>query len=186
MIQGAFFFAFANNSLILFAPIPENNSINSDPDVSKNGTLASPAIAFDINVFPVPGSPISKQPRGIFAPIFLYFNGFFRKSTISCISIFASSTPCTSVNLVFGFFAAALSSVKNIPPAPPLLDEKYTKNAINSNVGKIENININILENGLISFFISILISLFKDNVLFIISFCNSGVPHISIYTDDL
>ena len=34
------FFAFSNNYLTLLAPIPANNSTNSEPLIEKNGTLA--------------------------------------------------------------------------------------------------------------------------------------------------
>jgi hypothetical protein len=68
------------------------------------GTPASPATAFASNVFPVPGGPTSRAPLGILAPNSAYFCGYFRKSTISSNSSFASSTPATSSNLtpVFG------------------------------------------------------------------------------------
>jgi len=44
-------------SLILDAPTPTNISTNSDPDVYKKGTLASPAAAFASKVLPHPGGP---------------------------------------------------------------------------------------------------------------------------------
>ena len=56
-IQGDTFFAFSNNFLTLEAPSPANISINSDPLIEMKGTFASPAIAFAINVLPVPGFP---------------------------------------------------------------------------------------------------------------------------------
>lgn len=46
-----------------------------------NGTPASPAQAFANMVFPVPGGPDSNTPLGMRAPNFLYFCGFFKKST---------------------------------------------------------------------------------------------------------
>ena len=45
----------------------------------------------------MPGWPESSTPRGIRAPSFWYFSGFFRKSTISDSSSLASSMPATSV-----------------------------------------------------------------------------------------
>jgi len=64
--------------------------------MEKNGTLASPATALASKVFPVPGGPTSKAPFGIFPPSSVYFLGFFKNSTISLISILASSKPATS------------------------------------------------------------------------------------------
>ncbi len=57
MIQGAAFLAFLNRSLTLDAPAPTSISSNSEPDVWKNGTSASPATAFAKSVLPVPGAP---------------------------------------------------------------------------------------------------------------------------------
>ena len=48
--------------------------------MEKKGTLLSPAHAFAIMVFPVPGGPVNSAPLGILAPKRLYFPGFFRKS----------------------------------------------------------------------------------------------------------
>ena len=62
--------AYLKISLILDAPTPTNISTNSEPDVYKNGILASPAAAFAKRVFPQPGGPYIKQPVGIFAPIY--------------------------------------------------------------------------------------------------------------------
>ena len=104
IIQGAFSFACLNKSLTLEAPTPTNISTKSDPDIEKKGTFASPATAFANNVFPVPGKPTNKAPFGIFAPNAVYFLGFLRKSTISCISSFAPSNPATSLNDTSTFF----------------------------------------------------------------------------------
>ena len=54
------FFPCSNISLTRDAPTPTNISTKSEPDIEKNGTLASPAIAFAKRVFPVPGGPIKK------------------------------------------------------------------------------------------------------------------------------
>ena len=101
MIAGAFSFACLNKSRTRDAPTPTNISTKSDPDNEKNGTLASPATAFANKVFPVPGGPTNKAPLGIFAPMSVYFFGFFKNSTISSISIFASAKPATSLKVVF-------------------------------------------------------------------------------------
>ena len=104
MIQGAFSLACLKRSLTLEAPTPTNISTKSDPDKEKKGTFASPATAFAISVFPVPGGPTSRAPLGIFAPREVYFFGDFKKSTISSTSILASSNPATSLNVTLVLF----------------------------------------------------------------------------------
>ena len=86
-----------NKSRTREAPTPTNISTKSEPDIEKKGTLASPATAFAIKVFPVPGGPTSRTPFGILAPSSVYFFGVFKKSTISRTSTFASSKPATSL-----------------------------------------------------------------------------------------
>ena len=106
-IHGEIFLAFSNNFLTLEAPRPANISINSDPLIDINGTSASPAIAFAINVFPVPGFPYSKTPFGIFAPISVNLFGSFKNSTISFNSAFSSSNPAISSNVIFVFLSVS-------------------------------------------------------------------------------
>ena len=83
------------------APTPTNISTKSEPEIKKNGTSASPAIALAKSVLPVPGGPISKTPLGIFPPTLVNFPGLDRKSTNSATSSLASSTPATSANVTF-------------------------------------------------------------------------------------
>ena len=45
MMQGAFFLPCSNRSRTRLAPTPTNISTKSEPEIEKNGTLASPAIA---------------------------------------------------------------------------------------------------------------------------------------------
>ena len=54
-------------SLTLDAPTPTNISTKSEPEIVKNGTPASPAIALASRVFPVPGGPTNKTPFGNFS-----------------------------------------------------------------------------------------------------------------------
>src|SRR5205814_1335543 len=96
MLQGAFFLACSNMSRTRLAPTPTNISTKSEPEMVKNGTLASPATARAISVLPVPGGPTSSTPRGILPPSRWNFPGSRRNSTISCKSCLASSTPATS------------------------------------------------------------------------------------------
>ncbi|KKU43264.1 MAG: hypothetical protein UX59_C0024G0020 [Microgenomates group bacterium GW2011_GWA1_46_7] len=143
-MAGAAFLAVSNKSRTRDAPTPTNISINSLPAIEKNETPASPATALAIKVFPTPAGPTSNTPLGVRAPTFLYFSGFFKKSTTSTSSALASSTPATSSNLTFCLPLAnnlALDlPIPNIPPppAPPFPPRICLKiitknNAINTN-----------------------------------------------------
>ena len=55
MIAGAAFLACSNRSRTRLAPTPTIISMNSDADIEKNGTFASPATARASSVLPVPG-----------------------------------------------------------------------------------------------------------------------------------
>jgi hypothetical protein len=94
-IHGAFFLAYSKRSLTRDAPTPTYISINSEAEILKKGTPASPATAFASKVLPVPGGPLSKTPLGILAPSYVYLEGSFKKSTTSYSSSLASSTPAT-------------------------------------------------------------------------------------------
>ena len=124
MMQGADFRACSNRSLTLAAPTPTNISTNSDPDMEKNGTPASPATARASRVLPVPGGPVSNTPFGTWAPSSPYFSWSLRNDTISSSSILASSTPATSLKLTpvsFSTYTFALDlPMFNMPPMPCL------------------------------------------------------------------
>src|ERR671918_588562 len=62
--QGARSLACWNSSRTRAAPRPTNISTNSEPDMKKNGTLASPATARARRVFPHPGGPNRRTPLG--------------------------------------------------------------------------------------------------------------------------
>ena len=113
-IHGAFFFASSNKSRTREAPTPTNISTKSEPEIEKNGTFASPAIAFAKRVLPVPGGPSSKTPFGILAPTFVNFPGSLKKSTISCRSSFSSFSPATSFNVTL-LSPARLSRARLLP-----------------------------------------------------------------------
>ena len=125
MIEGASFFACSKRSLTRLAPTPTNISMKLDPLTEKKGTLASPATAFAKRVFPVPGGPTKSTPFGILAPSSMYLSGYFRKSTISLTSSFASSAPATSSKVVSGFSEfmslPALPTPRMPPPIPLLI-----------------------------------------------------------------
>ncbi len=62
-----------------------------------------------------------RTPRGILAPSFWYFFGFFRKSTNSWRSCFSSAEPATSLNIILPFagsYRFALFFEKPIGPPP--------------------------------------------------------------------
>ncbi len=100
IIQGAFLVASLNRSLTRDAPTPTYNSIKSEPEREKKGTLASPATALASKVLPVPGGPTKSAPLGSLAPIFAYLPGLCKKSTTSCRDSFASSSPATSLKVM--------------------------------------------------------------------------------------
>ena len=77
-MQGAFSLACLNRSRTLEAPIPTNISTNSEPEMEKKGTPASPATALASMVLPVPGGPTSSTPLGMDAPASVYFLGLCR------------------------------------------------------------------------------------------------------------
>mmetsp|Transcript_1293 Transcript_1293/g.3981 ORF Transcript_1293/g.3981 Transcript_1293/m.3981 type:complete len:456 (-) Transcript_1293:578-1945(-) len=123
-MQGAFSLAFLKRSLTREAPTPTNISTNSDPEMEKKGTPASPAMALASKVFPVPGGPTRRTPLGILAPTAVNFSGLFRNSTTSMKSFFASFTPATSSNMtpVFGSIwnlALDLAKPRGLPGPPP-------------------------------------------------------------------
>ena len=99
MIDGAASLACSKRSRTRAAPTPTIISTNSDADIEKNGTLASPATARASSVLPVPGGPLSSTPCGIVRAEPRYFSGVLRKSTTSVSSSFASSMPATSSNV---------------------------------------------------------------------------------------
>ena len=123
IMQGAFSLACLNKSRTFAAPIPTNICTNSEPDMAKKGTFASPATARAINVFPVPGGPTSKAPLGKEAPISVYFLGLCKKSTISFSISLASFCPATSAKVVFisesaYILAPPFPNDIKLPPAP--------------------------------------------------------------------
>ena len=123
-MHGAFCLACSNRSRTREAPTPTNISTKSEPEIERNGTLASPATALASRVLPVPGGPTSSAPFGILAPSSLYLSAFLRKSTISMISTFASSRPATSLNvtrleLSLSKTCALALPTFIMPPPPP-------------------------------------------------------------------
>lgn len=139
IIQGAFSLACLNKSRTREAPTPTNISTKSEPDIEKKGTLASPAIAFAISVFPVPGGPTKRAPFGILPPNLVYLSGDFRKETISSTSCLASANPATSLKVILMWvslsnnLACDLPTLKTPPgPPPPLLIRRKKKIQINT------------------------------------------------------
>ena len=146
IIHGWFFLPWSNKSLTLEAPTPTNISTKSAPLKLKKATLASPATARASNVFPVPGGPTSNTPLGILAPSFSYCLGFFKNSTTSPNSSFASTQPATSSNVTLGIsdvhILALLFPKLNIDFIPPfpaciLLIKKIQKPKISTQGSKL-------------------------------------------------
>ena len=104
-MQGLFSRACLKRSRTRLAPTPTNISTKSEPEIEKKGTSASPAIAFASSVLPQPGGPTSSTPRGMRPPIRVKRVGFFRNSTISRTSDFASSLPATSSKVTLVWFS---------------------------------------------------------------------------------
>ncbi len=100
MMQGACFLACSNMSRTRDAPTPTNISTKSEPEIEKNGTLASPAMDLASSVLPVPGGPTISTPRGMVPPRRWNLEGSRRKSTSSSTSSLASSQPATSAKVV--------------------------------------------------------------------------------------
>ena len=125
MMAGEFSLACSNRSRTREAPTPTNISTNSEPDMEKKGTPASPATALASRVFPVPGGPYSRTPLGILAPTAWNFSGSERNSRISSSSSTASSSPATSSKVTSGISLEptfALDRPKPMaPPRPPLI-----------------------------------------------------------------
>ena len=78
-MQGLLRLAWSNRSRTRLAPTPTNISTNSEPEMLKKGTPASPATARASSVLPVPGGPTSSTPRGMRAPSELNFSGYFEE-----------------------------------------------------------------------------------------------------------
>ena len=100
MMQGAFFLPCSNRSRTRLAPTPTNISTKSEPEMEKNGTPASPAMARASSVLPVPGGPIISTPLGMRPPRRVNFFGSLRKAMISSTSSLASSMPATSAKVI--------------------------------------------------------------------------------------
>ena len=141
MMQGACFLACSNMSRTRAAPTPTNISTKSEPEIEKNGTLASPAIALASSVLPVPGEPTSSTPRGMRPPSFWNLDGSRRNSTSSCTSSFASSQPATSTKVIELLLSSSMRARDlpklNAPPRPPpcIWRMKKIQTPISSSIG---------------------------------------------------
>ncbi len=138
-MHGEFSLALLNRSRTRLAPTPTNISTKSDPEIEKNGTSASPAIALASSVLPQPGSPMSSTPRGIRPPSLVNFLGFLRNSMISVTSSLASSMPATSLKVtpvisLVSMRCRLLPKLPSMPPGPPpaFRSPRETKNQISA------------------------------------------------------
>ena len=140
MMQGACFLPCSKRSRTREAPTPTNISTKSEPEIEKNGTLASPAMALARSVLPVPGGPTRSTPFGIFPPSFWNLGGSFRNSMISRSSSLASSTPATSWNVTLFCFsemsrARALPNDRALAPPPCIWRMKKIQTPMKSSIG---------------------------------------------------
>jgi hypothetical protein len=145
MIAGLALRASSKRLRTRLAPTPTNISMNSEAETVRKGTPASPATARASSVLPVPGGPTSSTPLGISAPMRRYFCGFFRKSTTSLSSCFASAWPATSPKVVATLFSRPYVFALLWPNCmtwfgPPWARMKMNqKNAIRMTIGSTEN-----------------------------------------------
>ena len=134
-MAGAICRACSNKSRTRAAPTPTNISTNSEPEMEKNGTPASPATARAKSVLPVPGGPTSRIPLGTRPPRRPYSLGSFRKLMISTNSSFASSTPATSVKVTLVSVSTnTLARLLPIDIRPPLIPPGFMRRMINSQI----------------------------------------------------
>mmetsp|Transcript_29797 Transcript_29797/g.95846 ORF Transcript_29797/g.95846 Transcript_29797/m.95846 type:complete len:243 (+) Transcript_29797:1062-1790(+) len=125
MMLGEFWRACAKRSRTRLGPTPTNISMKSLPEIERNGTPASPAVALARSVLPVPGGPTRRAPRGILAPSSWNFLGSLRNCTNSMTSTLASSQPATSLKKILSLeflsfmVTCALPTLKIPRPPPP-------------------------------------------------------------------
>ena len=103
--------------------------MNSDAEIEKNGTAASPATARASSVLPVPGMPESRTPLGTRRAQARVAPGLRRKSTTSTSSSSASSMPATSskdtrLAVASGSYRCARDRPND--PSPPDADMRWT------------------------------------------------------------
>mmetsp|Transcript_135790 Transcript_135790/g.302264 ORF Transcript_135790/g.302264 Transcript_135790/m.302264 type:complete len:200 (+) Transcript_135790:300-899(+) len=95
-MQGASFPARSKSWRTRWAPRPTKSSTNSVAAMLRKGTPASAAHARASTVFPPPGGPTKRTPRGTRAPSTEYRAGLFIMSTTSLTCSFAASMPAMS------------------------------------------------------------------------------------------
>jgi hypothetical protein len=143
MMHGLACLACSNRSRTREAPTPTNISTKSEPEMEKNGTPASPAVARASSVLPVPGGPYSSTPLGMRAPSAWNFFGFSRNSLISCSSSTASSAPATSLYSTLGVsgdmrFALLFPKLITLEPPPCIWFIRKIQKPIRSRIGNRE------------------------------------------------
>mmetsp|Transcript_30476 Transcript_30476/g.81988 ORF Transcript_30476/g.81988 Transcript_30476/m.81988 type:complete len:330 (-) Transcript_30476:948-1937(-) len=133
IMHGAMARAWAKRSRTREGPTPTNISMKSEPEMDRNGTEASPAVALASMVLPVPGGPTRSAPLGTLAPSLANLSVSLRKLTNSEISVLASSQPATSLKVTSGRLSALITwglalptwkmlrAAPPMPPPPPLL-----------------------------------------------------------------
>ncbi len=181
MMHGAFFLPCSKRSRTREAPTPTNISTKSDPEMEKNGTLASPATARAISVLPVPGGPTSRTPFGMRPPSFWNFCGSLRNSMISWSSSLASSTPATSLKVtrfcwLLRSFARDLPKESALLPPDCICRSMKTQKPTSRRTGPH---HIRIDQKALLPAAVSSSTAMPFDAARFISSFCWSELPSL-------
>ncbi len=102
IMQGGFFLACSNIAFRFFSVLPVYMSTIWFIWATITFAPASPAMAFTVWVFPVPGGPYSNSPSPSSFPYFLKSSGCcIASTTLSCRYVLTFSSPITESNFVF-------------------------------------------------------------------------------------
>mmetsp|Transcript_21409 Transcript_21409/g.45132 ORF Transcript_21409/g.45132 Transcript_21409/m.45132 type:complete len:230 (+) Transcript_21409:306-995(+) len=109
-MHGLFSRARRKTSRTIRGPSPRYFCTNSDPTMLMNVAFVAPATALAIIVFPVPGGPYKRTPRGGSIPICWYKWCWMSGSSIaSRTSCFCMSRPPMSLYVTLGFSVMSLT-----------------------------------------------------------------------------
>mmetsp|Transcript_35589 Transcript_35589/g.38556 ORF Transcript_35589/g.38556 Transcript_35589/m.38556 type:complete len:241 (-) Transcript_35589:143-865(-) len=97
---GCLYPATANKVLTSFSPSPIHLLVREELEIEKKVAPDSCAIAFPINVFPVPGGPYNNKPLGALRRPVNKSGRFIGQQTTSNIVAFASGNPAISSKVI--------------------------------------------------------------------------------------
>ena len=123
------FLGLLNMSRTRLAPTPTNISTKSEPEIVKNGTLASPATARAISVLPVPGGPTKQHAARNSSAEALELTRVAQEFDDFLEVLLASSTPATSSKVTrpcasVNSLARDLPKPSALPPAPCICHDR--------------------------------------------------------------